>query len=335
MSVGKNDFAHPQIVAANIKFYRKRRKMKQKELADLIGYTESSISKYEQGLIQIPNTVIDLLAKALDVSPIDLLGEKQNVLTNSTSENIAFSIGENIKFYRKKAGFQQKELAEKVGVSAPAIMRYEKGQREPSKEIIEKIAMALNISPVLLMNWDSWGEECVPDINKRIKEIRIRLNLSQEEFGNSIGLSKSGISNIENGTRSVTPKHIKLIGLVYNINESWLKTGIPDPDEEFDEYKHRIGKIAGIISSARKRLGMTQIEFANLLSITESSVRKYEAGLIDIPIKMLCKISKILEIDFNTLLGCEYKTLGEYTLEEIFKEIERRVNNEEGIGSMY
>ena len=58
----------------NIKKARKKKKLKQKELAEMIGYTESSISKYEQGLIQIPNTVIELLAKALDVSPIDLLG---------------------------------------------------------------------------------------------------------------------------------------------------------------------------------------------------------------------------------------------------------------------
>ncbi len=63
------------IVGMNIKQARKMKKMKQKELAELIGYTESSISKYEQGLIDIPNTVIGLIARALDVSPVDLLGE--------------------------------------------------------------------------------------------------------------------------------------------------------------------------------------------------------------------------------------------------------------------
>ena len=59
----------------NIKQARKKKKMKQKELADLIGYTESSISKYEQGLVDIPNTVIGLIARALEVSPVELLGE--------------------------------------------------------------------------------------------------------------------------------------------------------------------------------------------------------------------------------------------------------------------
>lgn len=56
------------------------------------------------------------------------------------------------------------------------------------------------------------------------------MHLSQEEFGNRIGLSKSGISNIEKGTRNVTSKHVKLICTIFNVNELWLTTGIDDSD---------------------------------------------------------------------------------------------------------
>lgn len=63
------------------------------------------------------------------------------------------------------------------------------------------------------------------DINERFKELRKALGLSQEELGNKIGLSKSGISNIESGTRNVTDKHIKLICSEFPINEDWLRTG--------------------------------------------------------------------------------------------------------------
>ena len=62
-------------------------------------------------------------------------------------------------------------------------------------------------------------------INDRFKELRKALGLSQEEFGNKIGLSKSGISNIESGTRNVTDKHIKLVCSEFPVNEEWLKTG--------------------------------------------------------------------------------------------------------------
>ena len=64
------------------------------------------------------------------------------------------------------------------------------------------------------------------NINERVKELRISFGLNQEEFGNKIGLSKSGISNIESGTRNVTDKHIKLICGEFCIKEEWLRYGV-------------------------------------------------------------------------------------------------------------
>ncbi len=52
-----------------------------------------------------------------------------------------------LKEARLKAGMTLQELAEKVGVSAAAINRYELGQRSP------KIAIAKRISEVLGLNW--------------------------------------------------------------------------------------------------------------------------------------------------------------------------------------
>lgn len=62
-------------------------------------------------------------------------------------------------------------------------------------------------------------------MNERLKELRKSLSLTMEQFGDKIGLSKSGISSIENGSRNVTPKHIKIICNEFNVNEEWLRTG--------------------------------------------------------------------------------------------------------------
>ena len=51
-----------------------------------------------------------------------------------------------LKYYRKKYGYSQAELAEKLGVSASAISMYEIGQREPNFEIEEKIADFFNVN---------------------------------------------------------------------------------------------------------------------------------------------------------------------------------------------
>lgn len=56
------------------------------------------------------------------------------------------AVGENIKRIRKEHGLTQEELGKKIDVTGVAIMRYEKGQREPKLETIEKIAHVLGIS---------------------------------------------------------------------------------------------------------------------------------------------------------------------------------------------
>lgn len=63
------------------------------------------------------------------------------------------------------------------------------------------------------------------ELNIRFKEMRKSLRKSQKEIGDAIGLSNSGISNIESGLRSVTERHIKLLEAAFNINEHWLRTG--------------------------------------------------------------------------------------------------------------
>ena len=55
------------------------------------------------------------------------------------------SIGENIRLHRKEKGLTQEELGELVGISGVAVMRYEKGQREPKQETLLKISKALGV----------------------------------------------------------------------------------------------------------------------------------------------------------------------------------------------
>lgn len=60
-------------IGINIKKYRKG-KMTQQELADKIGKTESSIRKYEKGLVTIPLDVLNRIATNLEVKVADLMG---------------------------------------------------------------------------------------------------------------------------------------------------------------------------------------------------------------------------------------------------------------------
>ena len=45
-------------------------------------------------------------------------------------------------------------------------------------------------------------------MNKRIKELRIQLGLTLEEFGNSLGFSRSSMSNIEKEDKAIPDNYL-------------------------------------------------------------------------------------------------------------------------------
>lgn len=57
---------------------------------------------------------------------------------------------ERLRTLRKNAGLTQAQLAEKAGMTASVIARYETGKAMPRQKAIEKLAAALNVAPAAL-----------------------------------------------------------------------------------------------------------------------------------------------------------------------------------------
>lgn len=83
------------------------------------------------------------------------------------------------------------------------------------------------------------------EIHERIKKIRTELKLSQEKFGERIGVSRDVINNIERN-RLARPEQKEPLYLLickeFNVNYLWLTEGIGDPkagmaDNLFDDIK--------------------------------------------------------------------------------------------------
>lgn len=55
----------------------------------------------------------------------------------------AFELGERVRHLREERGLSQRELAEKIGSTQPAIARLEAGGVAPSIQTLERIAAAL------------------------------------------------------------------------------------------------------------------------------------------------------------------------------------------------
>lgn len=62
-------------------------------------------------------------------------------------------------------------------------------------------------------------------MNSRLKTLRKSLKLTQQEFANSLTMSRSNLASIESGLINLTNRNIDIICEKYNVNSNWLKTG--------------------------------------------------------------------------------------------------------------
>ncbi len=63
------------------------------------------------------------------------------------------------------------------------------------------------------------------NINQRVKEVRLKLNMSQAKFAKALSMSNGYIAGIELDHNKVNDRIVKLMHFTFNVSEEWLKTG--------------------------------------------------------------------------------------------------------------
>lgn len=86
-------------------------------------------------------------------------------------------------------------------------------------------------------------------MNERIKEIRVKLGITQQEMADKLGLKRNTIATYEMGKANPSDRTISDICREFGVNEVWLRTGEGGPDNMFtkiskeDEYSLSLGKL--------------------------------------------------------------------------------------------
>ena len=77
------------------------------------------------------------------------------------------------------------------------------------------------------------------------------------------------------------------------------------------------------IKQKRKSLNLTQLDLAERVGLTESSISRYESGKIaTMPTSTIKRICNVLNIEPSELLGLTPQNSFEYDLKDILKEVE-------------
>lgn len=87
------------------------------------------------------------------------------------NENHAFPFGKILHSIRKKRGLTQPELAEKMGSSVRTVSYYEREAKNPTMEMIEKFAKALNVPVKAFIDKSTANKvEAVPQVIRPLKQ---------------------------------------------------------------------------------------------------------------------------------------------------------------------
>lgn len=104
------------------------------------------------------------------------------------TRNIAESIGQEIQYHRKKSGYTQTVLAQKIGKGLRIVQKYERGEIAPSLSVLTAISDVLGIPLNLLINQHPNGVLEVPigdmvyEMEQGVQYIRIYRQIPNEEY---------------------------------------------------------------------------------------------------------------------------------------------------------
>ena len=74
--------------------------------------------------------------------------------------------GENLRTERKKLGLSTEALAKACGTSRSYLTLIENGKRLPGKQILPKIAKALGVKTIVVLNW--YLEDVAKNLHKEL-----------------------------------------------------------------------------------------------------------------------------------------------------------------------
>ena len=123
---------------------------------------------------------------------------------------------------RRSHGLTLKDTAEKVKeqealiITADALAKYERGDREPKLEILQKLADFFKVSVPYLQGFDEHK-------SNRLKELRNRNHLTLKELGQNVGMANNTLSQYENGKRNPNDKVWQQLADYFEVSVPYLK----------------------------------------------------------------------------------------------------------------
>lgn len=124
-------------------------------------------------------------------------------------------------------------------------------------------------------------------MNKRIKELRKALGLTQQEFADKIGVKRNSMANYETGRNTPIDAIVVSICRIFNVSEEWLRTGQGEMFKQLSQAELAARTVGEALSSDNKFIQSVFIALGKLTpaewQLVEKFVTSVEEELKKIP----------------------------------------------------
>lgn len=212
----------------------------QKELANKLGISYQSLQKYEKGINKPKFERLEEIAAFFDVSVSYLLGETDTLTPSNLDKSIILS--KRLKKLRLEAGYTQKEVAQKIGMTGSGYSNYGTGTKTtfPRIERLQKLALLFNVSVSYLL-----GETDERPLNKnempetfkeRLKRLRISFGITGAELAKVLNFSsRQTYNNYEKGVRFPNAETLEKLANFFDVSVEYLLCETDEPNSSKKE----------------------------------------------------------------------------------------------------
>lgn len=125
-----------------LKALRSGKKLKQTDMAELMGITDRQYQCYEYGKVNVPATALNFFADYFDVTTDYLLGRGEKHSGEEVAADISYPVelGKRLKALRETKGLTQRGMADIMGVKLCQYQCYEYGEIGVPLEVLNFFA---------------------------------------------------------------------------------------------------------------------------------------------------------------------------------------------------
>ena len=123
-----------QTPAAMLRYYRQRKGLTTRQLAESVGIVPATLLMYERGKFPIPYPTAVAFADILEID--------RNLLFDDFAQFMNYPYNDKLREVRKAYGLNQTNFAEKADICYSIYFKWETAARQPSRKMYEQLVTA-------------------------------------------------------------------------------------------------------------------------------------------------------------------------------------------------